>query len=337
MNGEPNGDRVKRALSWAVRLVLSVVLIAWLVSRPATRQALTQLNARTGQAVATAVLLYAGCQMLNAYKWFLLLRGTGRPLSYRATVRITFIGMFSNYFLPTSIGGDLVRVGLAMRAGVPGSTGALTVFLQRFTGLVALLVIGLLGVLAGAAAAEQRPERVLLVAAAVTVIGLAGMAVGAVAEQRWALGDRLPGFLGRPVRRLGEGLRQLASSPGTVASVMAVSVVYQLGMVGLQALLGIAAGVTPTPLHWLWIVPLMSLGEMVPVGLAGIGPREATAEYLLGQLGFAGQAVLASLMWQAMRILTSLPGGYLLLASGRREAEEAGQPAANQAAGDGGG
>lgn len=306
-------ERTRRALGWVARVGLSALLLWWLFREPQTWQAVTSLDGRAIETLGLAVGLYAGCQLLNAYKWWLLLRGTGQALSYGAAVRITFIGMFSNFFLPTSIGGDLIRVGLAAREGVPLTTGTLTVFLQRFTGLLAMLVIGLGGVIAGAAGDEQAPSRVLLVAAVFSLIGLALMAFGALAEQRWQLGDRLPPVLGRPVRKLGAGLRQLAGAPRLLSAVLGVSVIYQLLMVSLQAMLGSAAGVNPALSHWFWIVPMMTLGEMVPLGLAGIGPREATADYLFTQLGYPHEGVLASLLWQAMKVLTSLPGGLFLL------------------------
>jgi len=40
---------------------------------------------------------------------------------------------------------------------------------------------------------------------------------------------------------------------------------------------------------------------------------DATAAYLLGSLGYGGQAVLSTLLWHTMKILSSLPGGVLMI------------------------
>ncbi len=310
-------------LSWVVKVGLSVALLAWLFHKPGTQQAIEHLNAATVAWVGLAVLLYAGCQLLNTYKWWVLLHGVGHPLGYWLLVKITFIGMFANFFLPTSIGGDVLRVGLATSYGVPASTGALTVLLQRFTGSLALLVLGLLGLLAGSAAVEHHLGRALLAAAIVAAVGLVGLAALTWLEHRGSWGERLPGWLGRPLHRISDGLARLGGSPRVLVLVMLASAGFQLSMVALQSLLGHAAGIRVAAVHWFWLVPLMTIGEMVPLGLAGIGPREVAAEKLFISVGCpAGLGTLSSLLWQAMKILCSLPGGLLWLLPAPASPEE---------------
>ncbi len=304
---------VRRALGWVLKVAMSAALLTWLFSQPSTREALAGVDARTGRAVAVAVVVYLGCMALNALKWWLLLAAAGWPVRFGECLRITLIGMFANFFLPTSIGGDVLRVGLITRSGVPASVGALTVFLQRLTGLLAMLGIGLLGMLSSAASAGDTARRLLLASALLTAVLLALLVGARLAELRWNLSARLPAALGRPVRKIAAALGTMGQSPRAMGQVMAVSFVFQLLMVVLQAWLGWAAGARPALVHWFWLVPMMGLGEMVPAGLAGIGTRDATAAYLLGSLGYGGQAVLSTLLWHTMKILSSLPGGVLMI------------------------
>lgn len=323
-----SGSRSRKALGWAIKVALSAVVLGWLLRKPDTQQALSEIGAGTGWAVALAVGVYLGCMALNALKWWLLLAASGWPIRFGECLRITLIGMFANFFLPTSIGGDVLRIGLITRSGVPASVGALTVFLQRFTGLLAMLGIGLVGMLLSAAAAGNTPQRVMIASATVCGLLLVGLTAAWYAEARWTVSDRLPGALARPVRKIGAALGAIGHARRALAAVMAVSVVFQVLMVLLQAWLGWTAGARPELVHWFWLVPMMGLGEMVPAGLAGIGPRDATAEYLLGALGFGGQAVLSTVLWHGMKILSSLPGGVLLLLGAKDSAPAADKTAA---------
>lgn len=303
----------RRTLGWLLKVVVSIALLTWLFSKPETRETLSGVNAATAGAVAVAVVAYLGAMLLNALKWWLLLAASGWPVRFGECLRITLIGMFANFFLPTSIGGDLLRVGLLSRDGVPASVGALTVFLQRFTGLIAMLLIGLVGMVLASGAGTAAQQEVLYTSAVVTVLLLAGLGLVWYAEQRWTASARLPAALGRPVKKIGTALGALGQAPVAMAQVMAVSVVFQLLMVVIQGWLGYAVGVRPAPLEWLWVVPMMGMGEMIPVGLAGIGPRDAMLVFLLGKR-FSGCAV-ATLLWHAMKLISSMPGGVLMLLS----------------------
>lgn len=314
----------RTAAGWALRLALSMALVAWLMRQSAPREALR--HAAWG-VVAAGVAAYLLCQLLNAYKWGLVLRAMGYHLPFPSLARVFFIGMFANLFLPTSIGGDVVRVGLIALAGVPLSTGMLSVLVQRFTGLLAMLLNGFAG---GIAAGSQLGSsgRALVVAAACAAATVMLATAAAVAERRWKLAERLPTALGRPVGRIGQGLRDLAAAPRLFGAVLLVSLVYQGLMVALNAGLGLAVGLRLDVVHWLWVVPLVTLGEMLPFGLGGIGPREVVAQQLLTQLGF-GSGAAWSLLWQAVKVTTSLPGGILWVGARRDAAKRPAEDAAS--------
>ena len=317
-NGARGGWR--QAASWAARVAVSAVLLSWLW-RQHGRDALSCLSPRTELWVLIGVPLYLGCQLLNALKWQVILDAMGHRVPYRELVRVTLIGMFANFFVPTSVGGDVVRVGLARAWGVSLSLGALSVFTQRVTGLVALLVIGLGGALA-AGELDSRLVRGVLVGMALLLLGVL---LGAWAGMRFdPEGRRLPRWLARPVGKLAAGLRSLAGSPRQMLWVMVLSFAFQLWQVGLNVLLGGPAGVRARVVDYLWVGPVVALGAMVPAGLGGIGSREAAALVLKPVLGPA--YLTWSLLWQAMVLLASLPGGLLMAGSARRRAK----PAAEQ-------
>lgn len=305
-------------LGIAVRLLVSLGLLAWLLSLGDTRAALAQVSTpRTAWLVLCAALLYAACQFANAYKWDVLLRGMGYRIPYRALVRAWFVGQFANRLIPTAIGGDVVRVVAAAQHGLPYSAGILSAFLGRLTGLIAMLILGLVGSLAARGTGDAVGESILLGIAALCAVAVVAAVVGAFVELRFGISARLPVRLGRPLRRLADGLLALQRAPAVLAWVMLVSLAFQLMMVGLNALLGIPAGLDLTVMGWFWYNAGVTVGSMLPT-FGGLGARELVAKQLLEPLGMGQAGVVCSVLWQAAVIVASLPGAWLWRGERRR-------------------
>jgi uncharacterized protein (TIRG00374 family) len=312
-------DRQRRKwATWAARLLVSLGVVVWLYQSEDVRHAFSELSPRTEGWIAAGIVLYAGCQLLNAYKWGQILRAMGYRLPYLELVRVTFIGMFSNLLLPTAVGGDVVRVGVMRTHDVPASVGALSVFTQRVTGFLAMLVIGVVGALAAGALADPLPRRAFI-GMAVLLLGVTAAAVaGAFLERHLDLGQRLPRWLGGPLSRLGQGLRALAKAPGRMVWVMVLSFAFQLWQVGIGIMLAQPAAVDTPVRNFFWVGPLTSLAPMLPVFAGGFGGREAAARLLTPVLGPHG--VPWQVLWDAMVLLTSLLAGLIVVVGNRRRA-----------------
>ncbi|MBI5831106.1 MAG: flippase-like domain-containing protein [Armatimonadetes bacterium] len=313
----------KRVLSWVARCGISVVLIGLLLRKKSVADAVGQLQAGVVWWVLAGVVLYLASQAINTLKWRVILDAMGHRLPYPKLLRVTLAGMFWNLFLPTAVGGDAARVVLMRAYDVPASTGTLSVLMQRVTGFVALLVIGVAGLVWSGELHDPVPRKVLVGLSLLLAVVVVAMAIGLALEGRFGLADRLPGWLGRPLRRIGDGLLALVRAPRAMLWVMVLSFVFQLWHVGLGWFLAQAVGCTASAKHYVWMVPVTSVGGMVPVGLGGIGSREQVAYLLLTPiLGQAG--VVWQLVWNAVMVLSSLFGGVVAAGAGARAAKPAG-------------
>lgn len=325
----PTPRRPWRMVEWVLRLVAGAALLIWVLSRPETRAALTELKLEVAWVVALAIVIYIGASLLQAIKWGMILAASGHRLPFLLLVRAWFIGMFASFATPTStVGSDVVKVVLAHRAGVPGSIAALTVFVGRVTGLVAMLVIGVVGAMAAHRATDNHLRVLFAVIAALLLAVLVFGAAAVWAERRFGVADRLPPVVGKRVRQLSDGLTRLARDPRRMGWVMVLSLVIQFIMVGLNWMLGRAAGVDIAAVHWFWVNSVNTLGGMMPIGLGGVGSRDWTATTVFGMLGFEGAGAAAALLWTAMIILSSLPGAAMAagLDLRRRSAQPPGGP-----------
>jgi uncharacterized protein (TIRG00374 family) len=80
-------------------------------------------------------------QIVVALRWWLLLRTQSIFIGFWAAVRLHFLGLFYNNFMPSSVGGDLIRAWYVTRHTDRRFEAALSVFVDRAIGLLSTLVI----------------------------------------------------------------------------------------------------------------------------------------------------------------------------------------------------
>lgn len=266
---------------------------------------------------AGALAVFIAAHALGSVKWRMMMGASGGArLPIRVTVGAYGAGLFSNLFLPTVVGGDVVRAGLAARAmGRPEAV----VFGSVADRLIDFMSLGLL--LAGGA-----------VVAGAEITGWAGPLAGMVAIIALGAGALLlPLAIRRPLarwprrfrRRIGRSLvavRHLSRRPRTAALALVMSLVMQSTFILVSAWLGHAVGAHAPLWAWFTVWPLAKVAGMLPVTLGGLGVRDAALATLLVPFGVpAAFGLVASLAWNAVLIGGAGIGGLLwwLLRPGR--------------------
>src|SRR5262245_9470151 len=132
-------QRAARAWPW-LKLTLGVALIGllgWLVDWPGALRILRHTEA-TLALVAMVVLVLA--LVVSTLKWQRLASAVCGPLPFPPLLRAYWIGTFLSNYLPSNVGGDVVRV-LVLRALAPLAPLAGSVLAERLTGVTALALI----------------------------------------------------------------------------------------------------------------------------------------------------------------------------------------------------
>lgn len=315
-------------LKWLVRLALGVLLVAFLLSRGNIGEFWRLLRQVPPVVPLGAVLFYWALQCLSVTKWRLLLHSRGAHFSFAEGARLYMLGMFCNLFLPTTIGGDGVRAVLAGRRCGGTAMAASSILVERLTGLAALLTIGAVGVAlwGGNNASPNSTSGAAILPRVFVVLALAAFGFAALRAVAFRLEKSVGGRgqkLAAKWARLHREIDFYAGRErwGTLALSLGISFVFQSGLVALNIVLARAAGLQTPVTTFLWLVPLLSLMAMIPIGIGGLGVREAVAVAALGQgMGHDSNAIVAwSLLYQATVWLASLPGA-LFLKDVRRDA-----------------
>lgn len=305
----------RKWLAIAVKAAISILLIWFLLDRVDV----TKVVARSRTLdVADALLCLAILVIqtgLVTFRWWLVARITDTALSLPAALRILLIGMFFNQTLPSSVGGDAVRVWLVTREGSSLGKAINVVLCDRVLALVVL--VGLIG--ATLPAIYARVEDQAMRAALATLVGLGGVGlIGfliageslAALLQRWRLT--------RPFGNLASDFRRLFTRTAAIAPLALSAIIHALTVLTVMLLawgLGIQAGF----LDGLMIVPTVVLLTTLPISVAGWGVREGAMVAGFGLVGVPADAALAlSVLYGLATIVVSLPGGIVWLAGRSR-------------------
>jgi uncharacterized protein (TIRG00374 family) len=329
---------MKRAALLTIKIGVSLALLGYLFSTTDLHALEDRVRTADLLDLLAAVFCYSAMLTLAAWRWQLLLAGLGRPAPMRQLTASYLIATFFNNFLPSNIGGDIVRIRDGSR--LTGSTTASI----AVVGIDRILGFGALYLLAGVAFfLAPAPVRGLAGARAV-LLGLAAL-FGTLAYVFFR-----PGTAGRlmEISRLGTIAWARERFETVQAAVHAyrerVAVIWLAGLASLavQALavlyyLAIARALAiPLPAAAAFLmVPLCTLLQALPVSFNGWGLREGLFALYFSQLGLPRPSALAfSLVGAGLMVLLSLSGAvvWMTRGSGMPEPTDPGRSTENAAA-----
>lgn len=227
---------------------------------------------------------------VRAYRWQVILHGVGSSIRYMRLVELYLVGSFFNAFLPSGLGGDVVRAAEAAQ-DVDSSIAVGSVLLDRLTGLLALFGMAL-------AALPFRPadfpNQLTWLIGGVCLLGfVTGLAIVDGRILRWFM-THAP----LPVQQVGKGffsrLAVTIDSCGwrTVGLALLISVGFNLIQVGWWATTGKALGLPIPFFYYVLIVPIMALAILIP-SIGGLGVRESLAPIMFSGAGILPEAAVA--------------------------------------------
>lgn len=258
--------------------------------------------------------VYLVLHLLGVVKWRLLINLAGADLTFPQTVRCYYWGLFGNIFLPSLVGGDLVRAGMAFLFSRSRAAIVLGSLMDRVQDVGGLLGVTLIGVLFLPGSLDHHTRRTIWMAAALLAVGgLAGVGSLFVIPAR-----KFPFKARRIMVKLRRGVFSMYRSPGRMLLCFLVGMVLQVSQVMVNYALAEILGLHLPFSMWLFAWPLAKLSALLPVTQGGIGVREVALVSLLSSFGAPPVQVAAvGLTFQAIVITGGLVGGILATVMGR--------------------
>jgi glycosyltransferase 2 family protein len=313
---------VKRGLRVAATLVLTglaVAYLAWKIDLEQTWDVLASASA-WWFLLAVAIMTVTVVPMAERWRRLLASRGMHERLPWLS--RAYLVAYTAGQILPTSIGGDAVRIVETARRH-PGRLGDVSgiVLLERALGGAATVLLGAVGFLLALGEYDVGAylwlEGLFVVGTFVLGFLLLSRSARPLLRAGAPLLRRLR--LERPVRAVYDGIHAFRDRAGLLGGLFLFTVAIQAVRVLAIWATAKAVGIDLSPRLFYVMGPLFFLVLLVPFTLNGLAVREAFFVSFLGGVGVgANEAFAAGFLFFLVTVAMAVPGGLILLWEGLR-------------------
>ena len=308
-------EKFKAIWLFFLRFGLSALLLAWLFSRIDYKHTWAAVKGADKSYLLAAFGIFFVTNIMILLRWLILMRALHLKFRKLSGVRWFFIGLFCNLFLPTSIGGDVIKaLGLAKETGHKPKVFA-SIVLDRLTGFAGIVTVASVSFFFG----RQMIGDSSLVISIVTMAGVSlGLAIVLFSHRifSWAC----KAFKTWP--RIKDGLMSLhydivlmRGKQKEFVATVGISALAQMALAYDFYLVAQGMHQNISLIYFIIFSPLVCVVTSLP-SIGGLGVREIGWVYLLSKVGVhQGVALGLSLLNFSFMILVGLIGGVWYVAS----------------------
>lgn len=304
VNGSFKADRRldsgRAPFPW-LRLAASTILIAIVLYFADISEVFATLSEVRFDWLAVAIL----CQLVGptviSLRWQKLLAAQGVTPPWRYLFASTLMSTFFRQFLPSIVGGDVIRAHHAMKAGASTSVALMSLVVDRLSGLIALLILATVGTLMGPTISENLPDVWMWIAGVGIALCLALSVVVFGMPAKWVQQDKLPNFpfmdkVGSILVKFTSALSLYRGKPMVLLYALFMSLILQFNIVVFLWVISMALNMQLSLAVFFVVVPIAIMVMMLPISINGIGLREGVFIFLLGAWGISPVKAV-SLAW----------------------------------------
>lgn len=284
-------QRLNLIVRWAGTL-LSIGIMIYLLSRVGWGEAWQTIRQLTAWRIFLVLVLVFISRLATFGRWYMLLKDQTPTLGIIDTLKLTFAGLFASNVLPTTIGGDVLRLAGAVRLGLSTSLAAASLVVDRLVGMTGMALM--LPFSLPALTAHLRAR---------SLSGTAGsMALPMVTR------------LKKGIRKIFENLRFWSKHPLILLRALGFTLIHQACIYLIIRIL--IEGMGETLSYW-QIAGIWSLTyfiSLLPISINGLGLQEVTITNLYTLLGGLSPAtsIALALILRLVWLIGSLPGAFYI-------------------------
>ncbi|GMR10724.1 MAG: hypothetical protein BMS9Abin28_1547 [Anaerolineae bacterium] len=285
MTEESSTDRSWTRWLKIVGTLISLGLLIWLLTR-LDLQELLSIAAKVPIAVLLVSLALLTVRVLaHTFRWRSLLRGQRIYVPYRQLLGLQYGSFFASKFLPTTIGGDVIRLVGILRETSNRVGGAASIVVDRAMGAFGMLFV--------------LPLSWPLLSGFLTTLGVAAGRV------------ELPSSLRSAARRVWEATALWLESPASLVVALLASWVGIFCYFVFMWTLAQALGIDVSLIQVAGVTAVTYFIALMPFTINAYGLRELTVIAFYSSLGASTeQAAALALLSRFLIVLSSFPGAY---------------------------
>lgn len=325
----------KKHLSIAIRLIVAtgvLCLVFWNLDWGKLRDTFLAMRAWV---FLFSVFLFVVCQFMVSFRWWMMLRTQSIHIGIWPAVRLNFLGLFYNNFLPGAVGGDLVRGWYVTKYTHRRFEAALSVLVDRIIGLISIAVLAFFAwwvffdfkaLDLGQSSAgrllrvfEGHTREILIGVIAAAVVAMLLMLIPAVRRRLAGVWEKVKHYGEKIYHRGYDAAKLYLKSPWTLLATILLTFVSQSIVVVGFWLIGQDMGIVAPFRYYMVFFPLSWVLGALPISVAGAGVVEGWLAVLFTHnlAGVSWEAATAlALCQRAVWMIVSLPGLGIYLTGG---------------------
>ncbi len=264
--------------------------------------------------LALAVLISLSTVFILSKRLQLIFAAEDMNVRFFESSNLTFIGYFFNNFLPTSVGGDIVKMMCASRLTGNPVKSVTSIMMDRIFGLFTFIVIPSVSFLFLLKKIGNPTVPVIIYSCLGAAIFCFVLLFNRNIARRFKFIEHFLNFLhvGQKARQIYDGLHNFKNHKGVWAEAILLSILGQTISIFVLYLMARALGAQAPIVYFYLLVPVVHLLSMLP-SLNGLGIRESAYTYFLAPYIGREYAVALGVLWLGQLFILSLIGGIIYL------------------------
>ncbi len=308
---------MRSIITWSAKILISGGLLYWLLTKVDRGELWDTLHHALPAWLAVALLLYLGVVLISTWRWQRLLDAQHVHVPFTSLLGSFLIAIFFNNFLPSNIGGDVIRIRDTAQPAGSRTRAATIVLLDRAIGLLGLVFVAALGATIATELGDREPFNPVWL-----WLGMAGASAAMIVLLFY---PRVIGALLRPLRvfhqewvgiqisRLIHAFEKFAQAPWVLVQCFAGALLVQCVIIGFYASVAHAMDIPIPAVHLAVLIPMSFVVQMLPLSVNGFGIRESIFAFYFARLGLPRESAIAlSFLAAALMMLFSTSGAIVM-------------------------
>lgn len=278
----------RRRVLQIVGTLLAIVLLVLLLKDGGWDEIIDAMRMIKFIDLVWAAILFLISRFAVTCRWHVLLRSGGIHIRFKDSLLLTFTGLFATNFLPTTVGGDVLRLAGAMQMGFDRAVCLASIAADRLIGMLGMLMTAPLGI---------------VYSWNIIPVGFSNQTFVGIIQKPWAFAKRTLGTFSIWMRK-----------PGSLLLALFFTWIHMLCLFGSIYLFMDDLG---THVSFWMIAGLWSLTyfiTLLPISINGYGLQELSFTYLFSTVAGVTPAMslTVGVLIRAYFVISSLPGALFL-------------------------
>ena len=307
---------MKNRFSYLLRILISFALLGllfWFFRRD-LNGILETLKITNLTIFASAVVLYILTVIFTSYRLKKLLKVQDISLSLKDVSCLNFIGFFFNNFMPTAVGGDIVKAYYASKRSRKKVGSITSVLADRLFGLYSLIFIAFLALVFNFPQIKNNLVIYAILLLTTLVIIFLLVLLNSNVTKLFNPLVRIFRFfkIREKVKKLYDAMILYKHNKKVAWQAFLISFMSQLVSILVIWIIASSLSLNITYFTLMLTIPIVATLSMLP-SLNGLGIREGAFVYFLKDFIGADKAFAMSLLWLAMIMVISIIGGLIYM------------------------